>query len=208
MNAQPETGKKTKIGSKFPIVAKPELKPIENKAVENNPFSKKSPLKFDEPLYKPSTDSFQEKKKPSFVIGENRDEDKNKNNKFVNPDKKMIDVLNKKFGDTDLGVFICNSNYIIIGCRDHNAIDGDRVAIIHNRKYIANNIILASVFEQFKIVLEVGENKIEFLALNEGEGFPNTAEFEVRDESGKVIFTNRWDLSTGSTGRLIITKEK
>ena len=52
-----------------------------------------------------------------------------------------------------------------------------------------------------------GVNKIDFEALNEGSASPNTAEFKIYDEKGKVISSNQWNLGTGYKGTVVIVKE-
>jgi hypothetical protein len=51
-------------------------------------------------------------------------------------------------------------------------------------------------------------NKVEIEALNQGESGPNTAQFVVLDDNGKVITTNKWNLTTGVKAKLIITKQE
>ena len=66
--------------------------------------------------------------------------------------------------------------------RDHEYPDGDRVRILHNDKVIQPNILLVERFRGLNISLVKGFNKIDFIALNQGESGPNTAEVRVYDE--------------------------
>ena len=50
-------------------------------------------------------------------------------------------------------------------------------------------------------------NKIDFVALNQGESGPNTAEVRVFDDKGKLVGANRWNLATGVKSTYIIVKE-
>jgi hypothetical protein len=56
------------------------------------------------------------------------------------------------------------------------------------------------------VKLEFGMNRIDFKALNEGSSSPNTAEFEVYDENGKMISSKEWSITTGFTATLLIRK--
>ena len=70
------------------------------------------------------------------------------------------------------------------------------------------DIMLVGEFRGFQIALKPGFNKIEFLALNQGESGPNTAEFQVLDDQGNVIAKNQWNLATGSKAHFVIIKDK
>ena len=62
-------------------------------------------------------------------------------------------------------------------------------------------------FKSFNIVLITGFNEIQFQALNQGDSGPNTAEFHILDENGKLIFSNKWLLSTGAKATVMVVKE-
>lgn len=117
-----------------------------------------------------------------------------------------IDVAKLK-GDKYFGDFINNGNYLNVYCRDHSAIDGDLVNILLNDEVVVENVYLTYNFKGFNIPLKPGFNKIEFIALNEGDSRPNTAEFQVLDENGNVIVAEQWYLLTGYKARFIIVKE-
>ena len=53
-----------------------------------------------------------------------------------------------------------------------------------------------------------GINKIEFVALNQGESGPNTAEFQVFDDNGVLVSSKKWNLLTGVTASIILIKDK
>ena len=55
--------------------------------------------------------------------------------------------------------------------------------------------------------LDKGFNRLDFEALNQGSSGPNTAQVDVYDEAGKLLYSNKWLLSTGSKATLIIVKD-
>ena len=74
--------------------------------------------------------------------------------------------------DQDLGNFRTNSSSINIICRDFQYPDGDRVTILLNNIPVVSNIILEQQYQSFTIPLEIGINKIAFVALNQGSSGP------------------------------------
>ena len=63
-------------------------------------------------------------------------------------------------------------------------------------------------YNEFKIILIEGINKIEFVAVNTGTSGGNTAEFQIYDDQGNLFNSYYWDnLATGFKGKLIIFKE-
>ena len=85
---------------------------------------------------------------------------------------------------------------------------GDRVTIMINGIPVIKNITLRRSYQSFDIPLEVGINKISFIALNQGTSGPNTAGFKVYDDSGNVISSNEWNLATGAKAVILIAKDK
>ncbi len=106
-----------------------------------------------------------------------------------------------------LGDFKSNGNYVKIICRDHEYADGDKVMVYHNDRIVQYEITLGYNYTGFDIILEKGFNKIDFQALNQGTSGPNTAEFKVFDDTGKLISANQWNLTTGVKATLIVVKE-
>ena len=98
-------------------------------------------------------------------------------------------------------------NYIIIKCRDHEYIDGDRIRLMINGSIIYSNITLSSNFYIVDVDLKDGYNNIEFIALNEGEASPNTAQLVVYDEFGKLLSNKKWLISTGYKATLGVYKK-
>ena len=52
-----------------------------------------------------------------------------------------------------------------------------------------------------------GYNNIEFVALNEGESSPNTAQLSVFDENGNNLSNNKWLIMTGYKAKLVVFKK-
>ena len=110
--------------------------------------------------------------------------------------------------DQDLGSFRTQSESVRIICRDFQYPDGDRVTIMINDIPVIRNITLQNSYQGFDLPLEVGINKIAFVALNQGTSGPNTAGFKVFDDSGNVISSNEWNLATGAKATILIAKDK
>jgi hypothetical protein len=55
--------------------------------------------------------------------------------------------------------------------------------------------------------LDEGYNNIDFIALNEGESSPNTAQLIVQDEFGNELSNKRWSISTGYKAKLVVYKK-
>ena len=105
------------------------------------------------------------------------------------------------------GSFINKSKFVKVLCRDHQAIDGDRVSIILNDKVVEANIFLDGEFSVYYIELTPGFNNLEFVALNQGDSGPNTAQFAVLDEFDATIMSNIWNLATGAKASMSIFRE-
>ena len=110
--------------------------------------------------------------------------------------------------DQDLGGFRTNSNSVNIICRDFQYPDGDRVTIMLNNIPIVRNIVLKQQYQSYNIPLEIGINKIFFVALNQGTSGPNTAAFKVYDDSGILLSSNEWNLATNAKATIVIAKDK
>lgn len=112
------------------------------------------------------------------------------------------------FSDMYLGDVKSNGKFVGIVCRDHEYVDGDRVKIYLNDKVIDPNVLLTGSFKGVNVDLEKGFNRLDFEALNEGSSSPNTAQVDVFDDKGQLIYSNKWLLSAGSKATLIITKDE
>ena len=131
--------------------------------------------------------------KPNWKIRQDFSEGKNKNSE-----------LNRDFF---LGNIETRSNYVMIKCRDHEYVDGDRIRLMLNGSVIHPNIILNSTYYTVDIDLDDGYNNIDFIALNEGKSSPNTAQLVVYDQYGNEISNKSWLLSTGYKAKLVIFKK-
>lgn len=113
----------------------------------------------------------------------------------------------KHFGDMYLGDISTGAKYVGIVCRDHEYVDGDRIKIWANEKVVDPNVLLTGSFQGINVDLQEGFNRLDFEALNQGSSGPNTAQVDVYDEKGELIFSNIWNLSTGSKASLVIVKK-
>ncbi len=114
----------------------------------------------------------------------------------------------KYANDMDFGVINSNSEKMTFMFRDHMAFDGDRVDILLNGKVIAPNVLLRPGFTSIEIPMEVGFNKVEFVALNQGQSGPNTAQLRITDDKGSLHSNNVWNLLTGVKASVIIVKQE
>lgn len=158
-------------------------------------------------------------KKPSKVFDAPKIESKIN----LNPIKSDLDVgkihadrLNKKFSDEfpDLykrdqlfGVIRTRSKFVKVLCYDYAEEDGDKIRIWENELVIVPRLLLRN--EKSEVILDLfqSSNRLEFEALNEGFGSPNTARFEIYDDFGKLLYSNNWELATGFRAIIIIEKE-
>lgn len=110
--------------------------------------------------------------------------------------------------DKYFGEYKTKSKYYVVKYRDFIAVDGDLVRVYQNDEVIMNAIEMNSFYNEFKIILIEGINKIEFVAVNTGTSGGNTAEFQIYDDQGNHFNSYYWDnLATGFKGKLIIFKE-
>jgi len=131
--------------------------------------------------------------------------DKNLANTKLSP--KEIEQLNGSLTDQYFGDFKSNAKSVNISFRDHGAVDGDLIQVRVNDDVIQASVFLTGGFKGLKLELKKGFNKIDFVALNQGESGPNTAEFQVVDDMGNLVSANRWNLATGVKATIIIVKE-
>jgi len=110
--------------------------------------------------------------------------------------------------DMDFGVINSNADKMTFMFRDHMAFDGDRVDVYLNDEIVAENVLLRPGFTTLNIPMKIGFNKIKFVALNQGQSGPNTAQLRVVDDQGNVISNNVWNLLTGVKASVIVVKEK
>jgi len=109
--------------------------------------------------------------------------------------------------DMDLGEFVVEEDAIRIVCRDHMQYDGDRVQIRVNGEIVIDNILLKPGYTKVNLPLKEGFNKIDFVALNQGESGPNTAELRIYKPDGELITANIWNLLTGVKASVMFVKK-
>jgi hypothetical protein len=114
----------------------------------------------------------------------------------------------KTMSDQFLGEHRVDTKFVNIVCRDHEYPDGDRVRIYINGYIVKQNLVLQSSYRRVEVNLAEGKNTIEIEALNQGESGPNTAEFVVYDDKGKLISSKEWNLLTGVKAIIVFHNEK
>ena len=137
------------------------------------------------------------------------------NEYFLNPGETYLKRLNKEkeknpnnyTGDAYLGDVKTISETANIVCRDFEYVDGDRVSIMVNDEIVVQNLTLNYSFRGINLKLKEGFNKIDFIALNQGDSGPNTAELRIYDDNDVLISSNQWNLATGAKATLIIVKQ-
>ena len=137
------------------------------------------------------------------------------NEYFLNPGETYLKKLNKEkeknpnnyTGDAYLGDVKTISETANIVCRDFEYVDGDRVSIMVNDEIVVQNLTLNYSFRGINLKLKEGFNKIDFIALNQGDSGPNTAELRIYDDNDVLISSNQWNLATGAKATLIIVKQ-
>lgn len=127
--------------------------------------------------------------------------DKKWNKKAVEQGFKM-----ESMEDQFLGTFAITGKKANIRCRDHEYPDGDRVRVFVNGTVFIPDLLLTGNYKSFDVPLVEGVNKIDFVALNQGESGPNTAEFQVFDDNGVQVSSKKWNLLTGVTASITLVK--
>ncbi|MCF7560687.1 hypothetical protein L3X39_08555 [Sabulilitoribacter multivorans] len=118
-----------------------------------------------------------------------------------------VEQRNGSSTDQFLGDFKSKSKFVNVIYRDHGYTDGDLIQVLVNDDIIYPRVYLTGGYKGFKLDLQEGFNKIDFLALNQGESGPNTAEFQVIDDAGHIVSHNQWNLATGVKATIIVVKE-
>lgn len=131
-----------------------------------------------------------------------------------NVDKQMQAIRNKELVNYGsqvnqfLGEFRTSAKKVNIIYRDHMYPDGDLIRVYVNDDIIHPSVLLTTAYKGFFLTLQPGINKIDFLALNQGESGPNTAEFQVIGDNGEIISKNVWNLATGVRASIVLSKEE
>jgi len=117
-------------------------------------------------------------------------------------------TFGKKQVTSELGTITTKSKEIVIECRDHSLVDGDIISVYVNDQLYRDNIILKNNYFVIDVDLNLGYNKITFLAKNQGYSGPNTAQFVVYDINGNLIFKQGWNITTGQTATFGVIRAK
>ena len=124
--------------------------------------------------------------------------------KYFSAEKKATDEYAR---DQDLGLITVSNLRVNVSYRDHEAVDGDQIMVLVNEDIVRARVSLYGSFQGFDLPLNKGPNKVEFIALNQGDSGPNTAELHIYDDSGKLISAKEWNLLTGYRATFIIIKD-
>jgi hypothetical protein len=141
-----------------------------------------------------------------------------KEQQFENPAKAYTEKMNDQMktegysvvenSDSFFGEFKVYTKNIFIGCRDYGIVDGDQITIYLNGVKVIPLIGLESGFKLFPFDLNEGLNTVQIEALNTGELFPNTGQFNLFDGNKKLITNQLWGLNTGYKGIFKIVRMK
>ena len=182
------------------------------------PITKKSEIKKPPNLHFNTKNGFKKAYSTTTKKKIANEKAKELNNKGIISNEKVLEerfkenfkAINRQYKrvDQDMGNFRSNSKYVRIICRDYQHPDGDRVTIYINDIPAVYNIVLTQAYQEFKIPLRKGINKIAFKALNQGTSGPNTAGFKIYDDAKSLISSNEWNLATGAVATLLIVKDK
>ena len=187
-------------GSPFTPLKPDSEKSLLNLKKKENPYLKK----------------FEDKNKKNFFP--DADVKEKKPERFINSNEFYLSKLNKKESeatkninkfkvDQFLGEIRNDGEYVNIILRDHEYPDGDLIKVEVNENIVMPAILLTEKAKGFKLDLSSGFNVVDFIALNQGDSGPNTAELRIYDDNKKLISSNQWNLATGAKATLIIVKK-
>lgn len=162
--------------------------------------------------------TFSKPKSDKFKIGESEGVNfGGKTETFADPAEEYTKNMNKKSGkdnpefakkeDIHYGQFTITSDNIVMMYRDYGNVDGDMVKVVLNDVTIYSSITLYGELNQVSIPMNMGINKLEIFALNEGLYTPNTAQFNLL-EGKKLMISAEWNLLTGFKAMFIINRVK
>jgi len=179
--------------------------------LENNGLSNPTPGKVNG-LSVPNNSNLNTDKKEFSMFGE----------KFGNPGEIYSDRLKKQEKNFDnvieknvigsqtdqyLGDYKTKSSRVKVLYRDNGYIDGDVIRVLVDKDIMMTQATLTANFRGFVLQLKEGFNVIDFLALSEGQGPPNTAQVIITDENDFVIASSAWGLAAGVKATIIVVKE-
>lgn len=102
---------------------------------------------------------------------------------------------------------VTEANRLHVLYRDHQVVDGDRIRVLVNDEVVIYDTMLEGHFKGLHLPLKDGINKVDFVALNQGDSGPNTAELHVYDDDGNLVSSNEWNLLTGYKATIVIIKQ-
>lgn len=124
-------------------------------------------------------------------------------NRGMKFDPRMLVKIDVNFGDIRT-----KSKFFVIKCRDFGEIDGDLIKATLNNQIVEGRLLLQNAYRTFTIYFKDGINTFELEALNRGSLGGNTAEFQIYDDTGKLVRSDYWEnWDTGVKGSFIIVKE-
>ena len=135
---------------------------------------------------------------------------------FASPAKGYTDKMNKQITDGKiydyykkdylLATYKCSTAIAKFALKDFGDPDGDVVRIWLNGDIVTDAITLESGYREIKLELRNGQNLLVIEALNEGTVSPNTAQFSIFNDKGKMIGNNLSGLLTNVKATIIINK--
>lgn len=139
--------------------------------------------------------------------GEKFTDSKEEHNKKLNKKAPQDSPEFAKKENIHYGTFTIHESYIILRYLDYGNVDGDKVKIVLNDKTVYESITLYGEYNEVSLPMEMGINKLEIYALNEGLYSPNTAKFQVYELKRQMI-SGEWALLTGFKAIFIINRIK
>jgi len=185
---------------------KPDIKPETSTTAPQYSISKP----FEPKIFKVPPKVYDAPKEESKVTMTPQQSDLNVGKQFAEKmNKSDGEKVKPSLGNITYGKIETNQEFVYLSYKDYDQIDGDLIRILIDNSVIRDKVILEGKFVKIKVRLIVGDNNFVFLALNEGLGSPNTAEFQVEDLQGNILFANLWGLLTGNNASInIYRKEK
>ncbi len=178
----------------------------------NNPVTVPPAIKFESQYFKNPDDKFLQGLPEIPKVGEIQNP---KTYPLKMPSEDYTQKFNEQLKEEGISPELCNrnvdlGNYIVytenisVGCRDYGAIDGDLIRIWLNGEIISYQIYLESSFKTIPILLKKGINILQIEALNYGESFPNTGQFNFFDGNKELITEQYWGLGIGYKASITI----
>ncbi|AWG21856.1 hypothetical protein FFWV33_10090 [Flavobacterium faecale] len=190
-----------KIDDKDPFAVVPTIDPKKAKPITEDPTYSNGiePEPFSMIVKKPDFDD------PGQVLKDRLSQSLEKSlvNRGMKFDPRNLVKIDVNFGDIRT-----KSKFFVIKCRDFGEIDGDLIKATLNNQTVEQRLLLQNSYKTFTIYFKEGINTFELEALNRGTLGGNTAEFQIYDDTGKLVRSDYWEnWDTGVKGSFIIVKE-